>query len=142
MGEKEMHFLNVYAQLTILRRNLKCTLPVQIWSYSHELAALQIKHRVGYDALAALPKVTFHALPDVSVESLSWDAVKRSIPPRPWLDDVIGFSTMPKALLLTSFSQVIALDADSVLFINPEELLRTSQVCVHISLVGVLYSLN
>ncbi len=97
------YFVNAFVALTVLRNDVACQLPIQIWYLGpHEMS----------DAMKAL-------LTPFDVELVDASQVRRRRPVR----KLGGWECKPYAIINSPFERVILLDADNVPLQNPQVLL-------------------
>lgn len=95
-GEKYMEYL--LPSLDHLRTNLKCQLPIEIWHSGDELSD------ASKGALAKFGNITFHDI-----------AVVLKVPPERYR----GWHIKPWIIYLSSFDEVILIDADAYVYEDP-----------------------
>lgn len=100
------YFTCCWVLINTLRNEKKCTLPIQVWYKDDEMSEELM------DALRTLD-VTCHNISDYTDE------------------DIDGYALKPMAILLSSFKEVLYLDADVVCTINPEQLFDSPEYKEH-----------
>jgi len=123
MGYSKAHFTGAWASIHIIRNYYNCSLPIELWSYEDEIELLpssvidklSLLHDEKDVSLKVIPKI--HKLKIKPV----WDIEGE------WYLDYIRFSSMPLALIHTQFQQVLAIDVDTLLFINPDILFQNNK---------------
>ena len=137
MGPIESHFTGVYATAKLLRDEMRCRLPIEVWTYAFELPQFPSS---ALQALIALGDLSIKTLPDplpVVDTVINGDnkgkkndknqgdilsGLKKTQKGRSWQTDYLHFSAKPLALLTTNLTEVLILDSDALLFVSPEEL--------------------
>jgi len=101
------YFVNAWVCITLLRRELHCTLPIQVW----------------YLGPAEMSPRMIELLRPFGVECVDALEVRREHPVR----DLTGWQCKPYAMIHSPFQEVILLDADNVPLIDPALLLSTPE---------------
>lgn len=90
------YFTCAWVLINTLRKNIKCTLPIQLWYIGDEMDQAVIDLLEPFD-------VTCHNILDYSNETIS-----------------SGYQLKPLAILYSSFKEVLYLDADNICVRDPE----------------------
>jgi len=138
MGPKVTHFMGVWASIRIIRSELKSLLPIEIWMFEFEWPELSISTQMELKRLETKEnvRIKFLAKPDSSAEfsmpgvrqamaMMGTDSLLQTAKAIHVAGDFMHFSTKPRALLESSFDEVILLDCDSLLFVRPELIFET-----------------
>jgi alpha 1,2-mannosyltransferase len=97
------YFTCCWVLVNILRREQKCTLPIQVWYVGNELTQGAI-----------------NALREIDVRCYNFLDYEKNI-------ELKGWMLKPLAIKLSSFKEVLYLDADNIPAVNPEFLFQTPE---------------
>jgi len=121
VGKKRSHFSGVWASIMMIRTELHSKLPIEIWMYEFEWTSMKKKLKIAIQGLES-QDVTVHFIspPHKDIMSELSGGLENTREATSVFGDYIHFSTKPKALLESELDEVLLLDTDAVLFVQPE----------------------
>jgi hypothetical protein len=121
IGPKPVHFAGAWATIKAIRQRYNSMLSVELWCYAGELQHFPTS---VIKKIASEPLVEIKTIPvplDTEKVIPDWDLKGE------WYEDYLRFASMPLALIHTKLDEVIAMDADAVLMVDPASLFDTFQ---------------
>lgn len=121
MGPHSLQFAGAYATIRAIRDRWKRDIPIELWTYKGEASELP---PTVYEFLESENNVKLRIIPvplDVKRNIPTWDTKGE------WYRDYYRFASMPLALIHTRLAEVVALDADVLLFEDPTLLFEMDQ---------------